>query len=268
MDITKQDVIAELWRRGFLAWKLDSNQKALYDLFYNSDHKIQTWLLARRSGKSYCLCVIALEQCIKTPNSIVKFVAPTKAQVTGYLRDLMTTVLQDCPEDLRPEFRQRDYIYYFSNGSEIQLAGSDSGHAERLRGGRSHIAFVDEAGDVKDLDYILTSILLPTTLTTEGRILIAGTPPKESEHDFLSIIERSEKEGSLIKRTVFDNPRISKEELETQMKLMGGATGEAFRREYLCEIIKDSSTSVIPEFTEDLEKEVVRSWPLPPFYDC
>lgn len=267
--LSKKEVQNELWRRGILAWKLDANQKALYDLFYNSEHKIHSWLLARRSGKSWSLCIVALEQCIRVPNSIVKFVAPTKSQVTGYLRDLMNQILEDCPEDMKPEFRQRDYIYYFKNGSEIQLAGSDAGHAERLRGGSSHISIIDEAGDVKQLGYIMRSILLPTTLTTHGKIIIAGTPPKDgSDHDFVKLIETAEANGSLIRRTVYDNPRLTPEDVANTAALMGGIGSDEFRREFLCEIIKDGTTSVIPEFTAELEKEVVKEWPRPPFFDA
>ena len=38
---------------------------------------------------------------------------------------------------------------------------------------------------------------------------------------------------------------------------LGGLNNDAARRELLCEIIKDSKTSVIPEFDTALEKEIV-----------
>jgi hypothetical protein len=53
-----------LWRRGNLSWLLDLNQKELYELFYNTKHRVQTWLLARR-----CLAEGTL---IKTPKGLVK----------------------------------------------------------------------------------------------------------------------------------------------------------------------------------------------------
>jgi len=265
---SRQEIIEELWRRGVLSFKLDKNQKDLYRLFHESSHRILTWLLARRSGKSYSLCILAIEQCIKKPKSIIKYVSPTKLQVNTYLRPLMEEILKDCPDDLKPSFKKNEYIYYFPNGSEIQLAGSESGHAEKLRGGSSHIAIIDEAGDVTDLDNIIKSILLPTTLTTKGKIIIAGTPPKSEDHNFVKIIEEAEVKGSLIKRTVYDNPRIAPEDLEDIIKETGGINTEQFRREYLCEIVKDETISVIPEFTQDVEKALVKEWKKPPFYDC
>jgi len=266
--ISRAEAIKELWRRGELSWKLDVVQKQMHSSYYHSPFKIHTWLLARRSGKTYLLCVLALEQCIKTPNSIVKFVSPTKLQVNNNVRPLFKKLLEDCPEDVKPEFRTKDYIYYFPNGSEIQLAGTDSGHAEKLRGGDSHICIVDEAGSCDHLDTVVKSILLPTTLITRGKLVLASTPPQESEHDFISFIEEAEHKGSLVKKTVYDNPRISKEQLDELIEELGGLTTEAARRELLCEIVKDSNTSVIPEATDELYAEIVKEWPKPPFYDA
>src|SRR5271166_3564135 len=191
-----------LWKKGILIFKLHSAQKEIYNSFYNAEHKTNVWLLSRRFGKTYALCVLALEQCIRKPNSIVKFLSPTKIQVNNNLRPLFKQILEDCPDEVKPEFSQKDYIYYFPNGSEIQLAGSESGHAQKLRGGDSHIAFVDEAQDCTGLNDIVKSILLPTTLITNGKIIICGTPPKNPDHEFIDFIEEAEAKGSLTKKTI------------------------------------------------------------------
>lgn len=269
-QISKKEAKAELWRRGQLSWLLDKNQKDLYELFHKSDHKIQTWLLARRSGKTHTLLVLAFETLLRKPRTVVKFVAPTRLQVQTIVRPLITKITEDCPKDLIPEFKTQDFIYYFPNGSELQLAGSENKNAEKLRGGECDIAIIDETQDVSDLDNIIQSILIPTTLTTKGKILIAGTPPKETDHLFVKYIEESEQRGSLIKRTVYDNPRISKEDLESEIlsQYPLRERSEEFRREFLCEIIKDQSVAVIPEFTEDLKRDIIKEWPKPPYFDA
>lgn len=258
----------QLWRNGMLSFKLDQTQKELYELYYNSKHKILTWLLSRRQGKTYTLCVLALEQCIRKQNAVVKLVSPTKLQVNNNVRPILRQLLEDCPEDIKPEFRHKDYIYYFKNGSEIQLAGSDSGHAEKLRGGDSDIWMVDEAGSCDDLKNMVKSILLPTTLITNGKGILASTPPKESDHEFLDYIEEAELRGSLIKKTIDDNPRITPEQKAELIQELGGVNTEEARRELYCEIIKDSRTSVIPEFDTALQKQIVKEWPKPPFFDA
>jgi len=266
--LSKKEITNKLWFQGVLSWKLDKSQKELYELFYGTDHKVQTWLLARRSGKTFCLCILAIEQCLRQPNSIVKFLAPTKLQLTTILRPLFKQILEDCPDAIKPEFKQKENIYYFPNGSEIQLAGSEGGHAEKLRGGDAHIAIVDEAGSCKDLKNVVNNILLPTTLVVKGKILLASTPPESEDHDFIKYIEDAEKRGSLVRKTVYDNPRLSKEDIDSLIEELGGINSESTRRELFCELIKSSSVSVLPEFTEDLEKQIVKEWPKPPFYDC
>lgn len=266
--VTKDEALRKLWRLGNLSWKLDTTQKELYNLFYNSNHRIMTWLLSRRQGKTFTLCILAIEQCIRRPNSIVKFVSPTKMQVNQNVRPIMRKILEDCPEDLRPELREKDYIWYFPNGSEIQLAGSESGHAERLRGGDSDLWFVDEAGSCSQLRDVVRSILLPTTLITNGKGVLASTPPKDSDHDFLAYIEEAELKGSLVIKTIDDNPRITQEQKDALIEELGGEHTEEAQRELYCKIIRDTTRTVIPEFDEKLEKEIVKEWPRPPYYDA
>lgn len=268
LELRKKAALKEVWRRAELSFKLDMAQKELYNAFYSSKHKISTWLLSRRNGKTFLLCVLALEQCIRKPNSIVKFVAPTQKQIKTVVRPIFRQILNDCPEDISPEFRPSDNIYYFPNGSEIQLAGSDGGHAENLRGTDSDLFFIDEAGTCSDLDNIIKSILLPTTLITKGRGILASTPPKESEHDFLGYIEEAQARGSLIKKTIDDNPRITQQQKLDLIEELGGIDSEETRRELFCEIIKNARTSVIPEFNEKLEKDIVKEWPKPPYFDA
>lgn len=258
----------ELWRRGLLSWKLDQTQKELYDLFYDTKHRLMTWLLSRRQGKTYTLCILALEQCIKKPNSIVKFVSPTKTQVNNNVRPIFRQILNDCPEELQPRFDKQTYIYFFPNGSEIQLAGSDAGHAEKLRGGDSDLFFIDEAGSCSDLGYVIKSILLPTTLITRGRGVLASTPPRESEHEFLGYIEEAKSRGSLIVKTIDDNPRITQQEKEDLIEELGGIDSDECKRECYCIIIKDSKTSVLPDFTPALAAEITKEWPRPPYFDA
>lgn len=234
VKISKQQAIEQLWRRGMLVWLLDSNQKSLYDLFHNNSAKIQTWLLARRSGKTHTLCVLAIEYCLKNKGSIVKFVAPNKKQVERNIRPLMTQILESCPEDIKPEYVGKDEIYFFPNGSEIQLCGAEKGNIDSIRGGFAHIAIVDEAQDVSELKYAVNSVLLPTTLTTKGKVLLSGTPPKNPDHEFVEFIESCEEKETLIKRTVYDNPRLSASDIKEQVEAMNGENTEDFRREFLC----------------------------------
>jgi len=225
-------------------------------------------LCGRRLGKSYSLSILAIEQCLKFPNSIVKIVAPTKIQVEQNIRPLIKKITEDCPPDIKPTYVSKDYIYYFPNGSEIQLAGTDGGHAERLRGADCHLAIVDEAGTCKELKNVVNNILLPTTLLTKGKVILASTPPAEADHEFLEFIDNAEKNNTLVKKPSQSNPMLTEEDFIQLAESLGGVQSDSYQREVLCIIIKDPTLSVIPEFTPELEKTVIQDHIKPPFFDC
>lgn len=259
----------QLWKRGNLFWKCHSVQKEMYELFYKSaPNSILTWLLARQSGKTYLLAILALEQAIKKPRSIVKMVTDTKIHMRTVVEPVFTELLNDCPENLKPEFHVNNNTYVFPNGSQVQLAGTDNKHYEKLRGQKADLVLVDEAGFCSDLDYVIKSVLIPTTTHTGGRIVLASTPPRDMDHDFISYIEMAEAEGLLTRKTIEDNPLLTQEQKESKIRQMGGKNSIDYRREYMCELIKDSSRSVIPEYNEELEKDIVKEWPRPPMFDC
>jgi hypothetical protein len=268
--ISKDKAREQLWRLGHLSFLLDSNQQSLWELFHKNPAKVQTWLLARRSGKSYALCVLAIEYCIKNPNSVIKYVAPTKDQVEDYILpiiDIDIIYKNNCPEDIKPNYVKSKKEYVFANGSVIQLCGAESGNIDSIRGGFAHIAIIDEAQDISKLKYAINSVLLPTTLTTKGKILISGTPPQDADHEFVEYIERGEANNTLIRRTVYDCPRHSKEDVELMLAEYGGEESEAWQREYLCKIIKSKTRSVLPEATDELLASITKVWPRPAHYN-
>jgi hypothetical protein len=268
--VSKQQAVALLWGRGVLQYKLDPVQKELYESYKSATSKTIVWSCSRRLGKSYALCIIAIEKCLQKPNSVVKFIAPSQKHVKMIIRPLFKEILRDCPKKLRPEFKTADNIYRFANGSEVQLAGTDSGHAESLRGGSSDICIVDEAGFCDDLKYIVKSILIPTTTTTRGKIIMSSTPPKSADHEFVDYMEAAELKGNFIKKTIYDglnNGRITQEIIDEIIEELGGVDSPDFRREYLCELITDEEKAVVSEFTEELQRDIVKEWPRPPFFD-
>ena len=269
MALSSNQAKHELWRRGILTWKLDPFQKELHDNFHSRPDKIQVVLSSRRLGKTFCVCIMAVEQCLKKPNSIVKILAPTKLMIDDITTSLFPIIFEDCPEELKPASLKSKYTYLFPNGSRIQLAGTDNGHAEKLRGSFADLCIVDEAGFCRDLANTVRSILIPTTMNTKGKILLLSTPPKEPDHDFIRFVEEAEEKGILLKKTIYDNPRITQDEInEIIAAYPGGVHNPEFRREFKCELIKDATYSVLPEFTSQVELELVKEWPRPPFMDC
>lgn len=266
--ITIEEAQRQLWEQGILHWLLRPVQQDLYRNYQNCKQKIVVWNCARRLGKSYALCIIALETCLRKKNSLVKYCCAKQKDARSIIRPLIREIIESCPIELRPEFKTQENAWVFPNGSRIDLTGLDGGRAESVRGGSSHLAIIDEAGLVDDLPYIITSIILPTTTTTKGKIILASTPPKSPIHPYITkYLNKARIEGNLVTKTIYDNPNIDKEEFDKLVEESGGTDSVDFRREYGCEIIKDENYAIIPEFNQVLKDRIVKEWPRAPFYD-
>ncbi len=236
----------------------------------NHNEEITVITCSRQIGKTYFLCVLAIEQCLKNPNSIVKFVCPKKSQVRSNLQPKMRELFKDCPPELKPDYKTNEHIYLFPNGSQIQMAGTDNGHYESLRGTSCHLWIIDEAGFCQDLSDVVNSVLSPTTDTTGGRGILVSTPSASSDHEFITdFVNPAAQEQKLIKYTIYDSPLISKEKLQKIINRYPLKEKDPrFRREYLCEIQNNGDLAIVPEFTTDLEAKIVREPPRPAFYDA
>lgn len=267
--LNKKQAIAKLWELGNLSYKLKGIQKEMRDNIVDRPGKRSTFLVSRRSGKSFTMCLVATELCTKKPNSIVKYICPKQKMVKTIVKPIMRVILEDCPEHLRPEYVEQDKIYRFPNGSEIQFAGSDGGNVENIRGGYANLCIIDEAGFVDDLDYAYHSVLSPTVRTTGGKIILASTPSRDPNHDFMvNFITQAYAEETLIKYTLYDNPMFTEEIIQEIIDdYPMGEEDPQFRREYLCESATDAQMMVIPEYNDALEKDIIVRTQMPNHYD-
>lgn len=262
-------LVEEMWRRGTISiLKLDPTQKEFDRLVKESKEKIPVILSSRRLGKSWWALVHSIETCLQKENAVVKFVAPTKEMINDIIEKTMPQILEDCPAMLRPVQMKSKYVYRFHNGSRLEMAGINSGHADKIRGSFADLCIVDEAGFCNDLLNTVRSVLIPTTTNTGGKIVLLSTPPTDLEHDFLKLVEDAESRGVLIKKTIYDNPRITPEMIESILAAYPGREKHPdFKREYLCQIRKNEEYSVLPEFDDDLIKLIVKDWKKPPMYE-
>lgn len=266
---SKEEAIVQLWKQGKLFWKLKGKQRDIYDHFTNTEEDISACLISRQFGKSFTLCLIAIELCILKPGAIVKYACPKQKMVERIIKPRVMEIIKDCPEDMKPEWKSQDKVWLFPNGSEIQVAGTDNGHYDSLRGGSADLCIADEAGFMDELETVIYSVLSPTTDTTGGKIFLASTPnDKDPNHDFHELfIHPLEAAGKLLKFTFEDSPMVDdKKRARIIKRYPGGIKNIKFRCEYLCEIPNVSETNVIPEFVE-YEDEIVKEVDIPDHCD-
>ena len=271
-EISRKQAVKLLWLKGVLRWKCHGLQEKIYDEFYSDDNEITTLLISRQTGKSFLMCLLAIEACLRQPNAIVKYACPKQKMVKTILKPIMRQILEDCPPEIRPEYKENDKLYVFPNGSEIQMAGTDNQNYDNIRGGKCDLWIVDEAGFCDELDKVVWSVLIPTTTTTGGRGILASTPdPDAPEHPFIKdFVEPAKHKNILHLYTIHDNPMLDAAQKKNIIdRYPGGEKNPKFRAEYLCEIVRNSESVVIPEFDDETQSVIVTSnYKRPPYFDA
>jgi hypothetical protein len=267
-NITRNQAIEALWYRGVLHWKLDANQKEMHKLCHENPNKVIVLGCSRRLGKTFFLVTLALEHCLQNPNSIVKFIAPTIKDIRRIIAPLVRTICSDCPSDIMPVYKTQEHVWRFANGSEIQLGATDSGNADSIRGNDAHLCIVDEAGFCDNLAYITKGVLLASVILTGGKVIMASTPPKSMDHDFVTFMRQAQLNNAYIKKTIYDNPRMTTKQIDDLALEYGGKDSTDFRREYLVELITSDEDAIIPEFNSKTKPNLIKETTLPPFYEA
>ncbi len=267
---SKEEAARLLWQHApqllFETNLLDATQREIHQAFVGTEARTFVLNCSRRLGKSYWLCCEAIIAALSTRGTQVRYAAQTARQVKTIIFPLMRKILEQCPEKVKPTWHAQDGVFNFKNDSQVFIVGCDSQNAERLRGNDTHLAIVDEAGQIDDLEYIVGSILMPQVLSAGGKVILASTPPRSTGHPFVKKYchdALKEGRGAYVCKTIFDCPRYTPAQIEEFKREVGGDQSTAWRREYLVEFVSDANFAIIPEFTKSV---VVEEWPRPPFY--
>lgn len=269
----EQEAVAELeirheaWRRGSLLWKLDSNQLGIVEEMEAKPRGRFVLECARRLGKTFLLCVLAVMVCLRKKGARVVYAGPTIKDVTEFILPNFDAVCEDAPPECKPWYDATKGHLKFPNGSYVHIFGCDDKRkANRGRGPAADLLIVDEAGFIPILAYVVKSVLRPQSMTTGARMFIASTPAEEPGHDFTAMAERAEAKGSYARRTIYDNPRLTPERIAEYIAEDAEDEGmtpeeyvetDTFRREYLAERVVDRTLVGVPEWAEEAERLLV-----------
>ncbi len=297
-------LIAYRWRSGDLAYKLDSTQIAIRaareaawkapekptpGVFLSVEERIRLANVpisffeccARGNGKSFELLVLALETCIRKANARVLYVAPRREDAEKIARDLIDLfILNDCPLELKPEWKAGDGEFLFKNGSILRFRGTNAESAERLRGFGYDLVILDECAVMDELPSVL-GIVEPIAERMGGHVILATTPPETPDHPSKEIFDTHVERGASIVFTINDNVRLTWDEKARILINSGESPGDVpailagtarakktkTRRERYCEWVAEGASMVHPAWT-DLESEltVPANRPRPAFF--
>lgn len=256
--------IDECWEYGALKYKLLPHSYKDYDFIWDCINRLETDKRAprklvlheaRRTSKSYKLCTVGIESCLKKPNARVRYGASTAKSVRNIIKPIFETLIEDAPEAYKPKWMTFDGCYLFPNGSQFHIVGVNGGHENELRGPGTDLYLMDEAGFVDNLQYIIDSVIMPQVISEGGFCIIASSSPETPAHDFVEYIEIAKLDGMCLTATIHD-AQYTEDQIESFKKEAGGEESTFWKREYLNHIIVDESRAIVPEW----KQEYVQTW--------
>jgi hypothetical protein len=254
-NLTKKQIANELWSRGNLYWKLHDGQKKVYDSIKSASHKLYVVNCSRQFGKSYLTALMAIETALQTPNAQIRYGAAYKTEVSQFIIPAFDKLLEDCPEALRPKFLWHKNTYVFPNRSEIRIVGLDK-NPNGLRGNTLDFIILDECAFVKNLDYVYKSVIIPaTTHRPDAKILMISTPPVSPAHPFVKYCQEAKVEGRYSEFDIYQNPMLNEFQIDKLAEEVGGKNTTAWKREFLCQFVVESTLAIIPEWDKKFVAE-------------
>lgn len=271
--VTHSDVLHECWRRGLLDHKRHAGQQLLTNTVRASTYRTTVLHAARGYGKTFDALVDHLEFEAQNHGSRQMFAAINRAEARKIVQAVMPIVLADCPQELKPQWVASEYTYRFTTGGVLLIEGVDGegDNGDHLRGPHIHKFTGDEVGFWRDPVYAYKSVILPQLQRVGGKGRLQSTSPKSVGHGFVTLCEEAIRMGGYHKFTVWENPRLSPEQIQADAEEMSGKTGDAVwkdtsvRRELLCEFVTDEARAVLPEFNEAIH---VGELERPQWVDC
>ncbi len=245
-------IVNELWNRGVLTWKLHESQKLIYKdirALPDSTREVVV-LISRRWGKSYLGVVMAIEDCLRNPNSQVFIVGPSIKQTRRIITPIIREICADSPPGL---IKQTKSELTWAIGDSTLLIGAFDTALEAFRGLKADSIYLEESGlaDLEEYEYTLKSVLRPTLMHSGGKIYHLTTPPKEENHPFVfQTLPEASLNNALFVKTIYENPLLSQETIESEILAAGGPQSPHCRRELFCEIVRDEQRLIVPEFNE------------------
>lgn len=162
-------------------------------------------------------------------------------------------LLEDCPEEIRPEWQVSRKKFFFKNGSEIQLIGLDR-NPNGPRGQFCDLFIFEEAGFINRLDYLYSAVIIPMFKgRPEAKSIMISTPPISPAHPFQIFCKKAEKEGAYAKFTIEEDPEITQEEIDEFKREC--LTESDWLREFMVEFVIDANLGIVPEWKADYKGE-------------
>jgi phage terminase large subunit len=170
------------------------NTTITFDNLLSAKKRITHHVGGTRSGKTYAILQYLIVKALQEPQNITVVRRTVPSLKRSVIKDFKEIML-DIGIWSNESYNISDRVYSFNNGSLISFVNTDD--AEKLRGVKSDILFIDEASEQHEESYFQLSI------RTSGEIILAYNPTVSPYH-FL----RNMDDVEIFKTTYRDNPYL------------------------------------------------------------
>ena len=153
--------------------ELTVNTTLTFDNLLSANKRITQHIGGTRSGKTYAILQYLIVKALQEPQNITIVRRTVPSLKRSVIKDFKE-IMQELGIWSNESYNISDRVYSFSNGALISFVNTDD--AEKLRGVKSNILFIDEASEQHEEAYFQLSI------RTTGEIILAFNPTVSPYH--------------------------------------------------------------------------------------
>lgn len=220
-------------------WSPHSGQQALVE----DKHRFKLIRSGRRFGKTTYAINTLIEEALLKQDGLYFYIAPTYKQAKMIAWAMLLKAVGKLPPPLMQKINESELYVVIGNNSRICIKGADNPDA--LRGVGLDGAVLDEYSDIRE--HVFTDIIEPALTDKMGWCTIIGTPKGFNHFYRLYVKVQTDPTWAVFHRTSYDNPGISREELD---RIRVKTPEDTFAQEFLAEFRRFEGL-VYKEFDRD-----------------
>ena len=216
----------------------------------NSTARFRVLMCGRRFGKSLIAQVISVQESAQNER-LVAYITPTYQLAKIFFEQLISKLPKEsftC--------NKSDLVITYNSGSIRFFTGE---RLDAMRGLKFHLAIIDEASYIANLEEGWNNAIRPTLTDYKGKAIFLSTP--KGRNFFYSLYLRSGEKGwQSFKYTTYDNPHIDPDEIDSAR---AGLPNAVFEQEYMANPMENAAN---PFGSENIRACIAPLSTLPPQY--
>jgi len=183
------------------------------------DSRFIVMMAGRRFGKSLISQTISIETAVNKKR--VAYITPTYQLGKIFFKEIVDLL----PLEIYSK-NESDLVITFITGGSIRFFTGE--RLDNLRGLKFHLAVIDEASFIPNLEDGWLNSIRPTLTDYKGKAIFLSTP--KGKNYFFSLFSKAEPDWQSFKFTTYDNPYIDPNEIDDARKQLPEVV---FEQEYM-----------------------------------